>query len=758
MDLIRMLLVYMSMLLSSSAVNSPALTPIPPNTTTPSPVVTATAQITLPPTTAPTATPTATPTRTPTLSMGDRGEAVRTLQGRLQELGYLTGKVDAIFGKQTKEALQYFQRLNNLSVDGIAGPKTYQKLYNDPNVVPAPVQTATPRPVTASVPVYYRNNKGVLLGSDTVLLSQGTRLVTPNSRLIPRNHTLISAASVSVSVDARGRAVPSSVVFVYQPDSERVPVMVPIYYRTDTNKPLATDSVAVMPGETLTIVANPSKVPPGYTLITANRLTVTVSAQGVASPLALSFIYKQNVVNVDVSVYYRNSEGHLIGQEVKSLGVGTHTITANDGAVPDGYTLQGSRTQKVTISQSGTVTPPSIVFVYKTSQVSVTVPVKYIDQNGSTIDQDTVSALSGQSILVKADQARIPENNVLVSPDEVTVTVSAQGVATPSEVKFTLRKLGVADIEVHYTYGNVLLGGESHTLVEGTHVLTANDSGLSGYVRIGPATQTVTVDQNGALYNEAGDEIPDKVVKFTYEKIEPTPEPTAEPTATPSPTPEPTDEPTATPSPTPEPTDESTATPSPTPEPTDEPTATPSPSPEPTDEPTATPSPTPEPTPEPTVEPTPAPSFKQFPASSATATIDKEGGSSLYAGPGNTYYSFGGVILTEGTSVELYGADGSWALIACQQGGGWRFGYVSSDAVSSALDQLVWSEDSYTTQTATFLINDPTGGNNADDINLPPGTSVTVLAQRQGNDLLYVEAHTSEGPARGFIPRIALGI
>ena len=124
MDLIRTLLVYMSLLLSSSAVSSPAMTPVPPSFSTPTPAVTATAQMTAAPTSLPTITPTATPTRTPLLAMGDRGEDVRRLQARLQELGYLGGKVDGIFGKQTKEALEEFQRLNRLSVDGIAGPKT----------------------------------------------------------------------------------------------------------------------------------------------------------------------------------------------------------------------------------------------------------------------------------------------------------------------------------------------------------------------------------------------------------------------------------------------------------------------------------------------------------------------------------------------------------------------------------------------------------------------------------------------------------
>lgn len=469
MDLIRTLLVYMSLLLSSSAVSSPAMTPVPPSFSTPTPAVTATAQMTAAPTSLPTITPTATPTRTPLLAVGDRGEDVRRLQARLQELGYLGGKVDGIFGKQTKEALEEFQRLNRLSVDGIAGPKTYQKLFNDPNVVRAPIVTGTPRPVVASVPVYYRNNRGVLLGSDTVLISQGSLSITPNPRLIPANHTLISAASVAVTVDSRGRATPASVVFIYQPKSELVPVLVPIYYRTTGNETLATDSISVLPGESLTIVANASKVPAGYTLITSGRLSVSVSTQGVATPSALTFIYRKDAVSVNVTVNYRDTGSNLIGQEIKTLAAGTHTITANSGAVPSGYTLQGSNTQQVTVSESGTATPSSITFVYKTSQVTVTVPVKYLDQaNSAVLYSDTVSIVSGQSAVITSNQSYVPEGYVLVGSGSVTVTVNAQGVPNPAEAIFIWRRLGQAQVAVQYkSTDGALLGAESFILTEG---------------------------------------------------------------------------------------------------------------------------------------------------------------------------------------------------------------------------------------------------------------------------------------------------
>ena len=58
------------------------------------------------------------------LKQGNSGSTVKTMQQKLKNWGYYKGAVDGIFGSQTKEAVKYFQRRNNLVVDGIAGPKT----------------------------------------------------------------------------------------------------------------------------------------------------------------------------------------------------------------------------------------------------------------------------------------------------------------------------------------------------------------------------------------------------------------------------------------------------------------------------------------------------------------------------------------------------------------------------------------------------------------------------------------------------------
>lgn len=73
---------------------------------------------------------TATPTATVTLKEGDTGDAVKKLQQRLKQLGYYTGSVDGTYGSGTVTAVENFQRVNNLKVDGKAGPATQSKLYD----------------------------------------------------------------------------------------------------------------------------------------------------------------------------------------------------------------------------------------------------------------------------------------------------------------------------------------------------------------------------------------------------------------------------------------------------------------------------------------------------------------------------------------------------------------------------------------------------------------------------------------------------
>ena len=63
---------------------------------------------------------------------GSRGETVRKIQVRLEELGYSCGRAsaDGIFGTATENAIKEFQRANSLTVDGIVGTTTRTTLFS----------------------------------------------------------------------------------------------------------------------------------------------------------------------------------------------------------------------------------------------------------------------------------------------------------------------------------------------------------------------------------------------------------------------------------------------------------------------------------------------------------------------------------------------------------------------------------------------------------------------------------------------------
>lgn len=68
------------------------------------------------------------PARAATYRQGSRGDTVRTIQTKLKRWGYYTGSVDGVYGRQTTEAVTYFQQQNGLPADGVCGEKTLAAL------------------------------------------------------------------------------------------------------------------------------------------------------------------------------------------------------------------------------------------------------------------------------------------------------------------------------------------------------------------------------------------------------------------------------------------------------------------------------------------------------------------------------------------------------------------------------------------------------------------------------------------------------
>ena len=127
MDLLKTLLVYMTMVYASSVQSMPDAEAYMATVVTPTPAVTATAE----PTPRPTAVPTVEVSVNPdyhTIQTGDKGDEVLRLQQALAEYGYYEGDLDGRFGQQTRRAVERFQYSHGLTADGIAGRNTLSVL------------------------------------------------------------------------------------------------------------------------------------------------------------------------------------------------------------------------------------------------------------------------------------------------------------------------------------------------------------------------------------------------------------------------------------------------------------------------------------------------------------------------------------------------------------------------------------------------------------------------------------------------------
>ena len=106
---------------------------------------------------------------TKTLKRGSSGPLVKTVQSRLTELGYYSGKITGNYMDQTKAAMIDFQTQNGLTADGVLDEKTWNALFNTPDVVlpgDTPRPTATPEPVPFYIVVDVTNQVVHVYGRD----------------------------------------------------------------------------------------------------------------------------------------------------------------------------------------------------------------------------------------------------------------------------------------------------------------------------------------------------------------------------------------------------------------------------------------------------------------------------------------------------------------------------------------------------------------------------------------------------------------
>jgi spore cortex-lytic enzyme len=67
-------------------------------------------------------------TQAAVVKAGSNAGDIKAVQLKLKQWGYYGGKVDGVYGSKTVAAVKLFQQKNNLTPDGIAGPKTLGKM------------------------------------------------------------------------------------------------------------------------------------------------------------------------------------------------------------------------------------------------------------------------------------------------------------------------------------------------------------------------------------------------------------------------------------------------------------------------------------------------------------------------------------------------------------------------------------------------------------------------------------------------------
>ena len=387
MDLMKTLLVYMSLVFSSSVVTAPLPSNIPPAAISPTPtVVAATPTLSPTPTIKPTSTPRPTPDITPsaeykTLSIGSKGEAVKKLQRRLAELGYLTGTVDGAFGNQTKRAVERFQYYNGLSVDGVAGQRTQTILYESTEVVFAPVDvTPTPSP-------------------------------TPTRK--PTN-TPAPTATATIA--------PTPTVFITpSPTPTLAPTATPTLAPTPTEAPTATPTLAPTPTETPAVT--PTEVPVETPAVTPSPEVTETPAQ---APTETPPIVLGELVPVENSSIYAN--GTLLVDEFGQI-VPFSRRAPEEVLVP--FTTLARLMSWVTVVDNGNMDE------YSVEAGGYLLDVAYIRDEAGIVQSVEFKADSLPEELL-AEQATVVGNELYVRPEVLVGLMNAQWSLAPDAPVLTL--------------------------------------------------------------------------------------------------------------------------------------------------------------------------------------------------------------------------------------------------------------------------------------------------------------------------------
>lgn len=290
-----------------------------------------------------------------------------------------------------------------------------------------------------------------------------------------------------------------------QPPQGPSSVNVTVSY-VDANNPanvLGTQTVSCAANTDTEIVANLSGLA-GYTVVGDDRVTVSVSENGTASPETVAFMVQKVLAKGTITIRHITADNQdIISPQTVEKTEGTYDVTPNTAAVPQGYVLKSAGSVSVTIDASGNVTPNTVSFTYEKPVITGTVDVLYTDTMNATIANTEKRTLTLGDNAISPNVSVIPQGYTLKAgnPESVNVVLRADGTVDPQAVTFVYEK--AAPVPQKVTVSVNYVDGIGQTLAAqtvefdkaGTYTIAA-DAVPAGYVLSDntPKSVPVTVD------------------------------------------------------------------------------------------------------------------------------------------------------------------------------------------------------------------------------------------------------------------------
>ena len=363
------------------------------------------------------------------------------------------------------------------------------------------------QPAQKEIDVIYKGTDDADLGGTKFTAVEGQENPVQAPSTLEKNgktYTLKGDAVQYVTVNGNGEASPSPVIFSYDPPKEAAKFKVQIDYVKD-GQVFYTDYQDITAGKTEPVPEDVNQTPAGYKLDGPNSVDVFMDANGVATPNKVTFTYvliQVTPVSGKVTVEYIKDNAAFFTEDVY-VNAPNGPVPARSEKTPEGYKLEGESSVNVTVDAQGKATPDKVTFKYvpiQVAPVTAKVTVEYAKDNAVFFTEDVyVNAPSGP---VPARSEKTPEGYKLEGESSVSVTVDANGTASPNKVTFKYVPIQVtpvtAKVTVEYIKDNAAFHSEEVTVkAPGEPVYADTNQTPAGYKLDGPDTVNVSVDANG---------------------------------------------------------------------------------------------------------------------------------------------------------------------------------------------------------------------------------------------------------------------